>query len=509
MALRLFLWVFFLVLASSATHAAEPVAEAPPDVNEAGAPLSENAADETPAADARIDSPDGKVMPGGSPTSVYVIPVKDEVGRALLFVIRRGMKDAITKGANVIVLDMDTPGGRLDVTLEIMEMMARFDGETITYVNTEAISAGSFIAAATGEIWYAPQGIIGAAAPVAATGQEIPETMKLKLMSYLTARLESFTEGKPFRTEVIRAMMDEDYVLEIDGETIKGEGALLTLTAPRAMEEYGDPPQPLLGNGIADDLDQLLVTKFGEGGYVLNEFVPTWSEELARWLTAMSPLLLGIGLICIFFEAKTPGFGVIGVTGIILLALVFFGHHLAGLSGLEPLLIFLLGVLLVLAEVLFFPGLLFPSLIGIAMMIGALIWGMADIWPGDAFELTPEMFIRPVVNLAVGLLIGVIGMLAIAKFLPRSWLWDKLILQAGITGDSQGGGSAAEGGMLAGEIAMGTVGVAVTDLYPSGEIEIDGRRYQARLDYGTAVRGDQVEVTGRSSFGLLVRLKSR
>src|SRR5690606_22298651 len=149
----------------------------------------------------------------------------------------------------------------------IMEMMARFDGETITYVNTEAISAGPFIAAATGEIWYAPQGISGAAAPAAATGQEIPETMKRRRSRYLTDRLESFTEGKPFRTEVIRAMMDEDYVLEIDGETIKGEGALLTLTAPRAMEEYGDPPQPLLGNGIADDLDQLLVTKFGEGGY--------------------------------------------------------------------------------------------------------------------------------------------------------------------------------------------------------------------------------------------------
>lgn len=469
-------------------------------------PLSEAAlrgqAQQDPGTEAVADfAADGSV-------SIYVIPVRDEVGQALLFVLRRGMKEAISMEADVVVLDMHTPGGRLDVTLEIMEILDRFEGLSVTFVNTEAISAGAFIAAATNEIWFSPRGIIGAAAPVSVTGQDIPETMKLKLMSYLTARLESFTEGVPYRTEVLRAMMDADYELEIEGEVIKPAGELLTLTAPKAMEEYGSPPHPLLGNGIAADLDELFVGKYGEGQFSVAEFIPTWSEELARWLTAMSPLLLGVGLLCIFFEVKTPGFGIIGVAGIVSLALVFFGHHLAGLSGMEPLLIFLLGLVLVLVEVFFFPGLIFPAALGLILMVGALIWGMADIWPGDAFELTPEMFVRPILNLSIGLVLAIVGALALARFIPRSWFWDKMILEKGISGTSQQRELATVGGpRLPHQVEIGAVGVAVTDLYPTGEVEIDGERHQARLDFGSASRGDTVEVIGASNFGLLVRTK--
>jgi len=437
--------------------------------------------------------------------SVYLIPIEGEIGPALLFVLRRGMKEAIELGADVLVLEMDTPGGRLDVTLDIMEMLSRFDGRTITYVNTEAISAGAFISAATNEIWYAPRGIIGAAAPVSATGEDIPETMKLKLMSYLTARMESFTEGVPYRTEVLRAMMDSDYELEIDGTVIKPKGELLTLTASKAVERYGESDERLFGDGIAASLEELFIEKFGKGGYTIDRFVPTWSEELARWLTAISPLLLGVGLLCLFVEIKTPGFGFIGGAGIVLLALVFFGHHLAGLSGMEPLLIFLVGILLILVELFLLPGLIFPAVLGVVLMIGALLWGMADIWPGDAFELTPDLFVRPVVNLAVGLLLAIIGMLAVARFLPRSWFWDKMILDAGIAGTSQSDPLSAEKE----GVAVGAVGIAVTDRYPSGEIEIDGKRYQARLDYGSAQRGDEVEVRKVSNFELQIRRKSR
>src|SRR5690606_12164606 len=162
-----------------------------------------------------------------------------------------------------------------------------------------------------------------------------------------------------------------------------------------------------------------------------------WSEGLARWLTAMSPLFLGVGLLCIFIEVKTPGFGGIGIAGIILVALVFFGHHLAGLSGMEALLVFLLGLVVVAVEVLFFPGLIFPALTRTILKIGALIWGMADVWPGEGIEISWAVLARPLVNLAVGLIVAFAGAMALAKFLPRSLLWDKMILTAGIGGTAQ------------------------------------------------------------------------
>jgi membrane-bound serine protease (ClpP class) len=64
-----------------------------------------------------------------------------------------------------------------------MEALGRFPGKTVTYVDTEAISAGAFISAMTTEIWFAPTGVIGAAAPVLATGGEIDASMKQKIVS--------------------------------------------------------------------------------------------------------------------------------------------------------------------------------------------------------------------------------------------------------------------------------------------------------------------------------------
>lgn len=503
MRLRLFpaLIVFLALAASPGFSQVSQVPETEEEVEEAveGTPLEEA----TPV------PPPGAEVPADRPVRVYIIPVRDQIVHALMFTFRRGMKEAIEMRADVVLLHMDTPGGRLDITLEMMEMLDRFEGRTITFVDTEAISAGAFISAATNEIYFAPRGIIGAAAPVAGAGQEIPETMKLKLMSYLRARIRAFTEETPYRAEVLTAMADEDYVLEIGEEVIKEKGELLTLTATEAVREYGDPPQPLLGAGIYESIDELLREKYGEGNFETFEFIPTWSEGLARFLTAISPLLLGIGLLCIFFEVKTPGFGVIGVAGVLMVSLVFFGHHLAGLSGMEPLLVFLLGLVLVAAEVFFFPGLIFPAVLGVLLMLGALVWGMADLWPGEGFEFAPGVFTRPLINLVLGLLIAVVGAVLLARFLPRSLLWDKLVLTAGIGGSSQDPAAVGEGVPVRTRAAVGSSGVAITDLYPTGEVEIEGRRYEARVEHGSAARGEAVEVVGYIDFGLLVRRKSQ
>lgn len=174
---------------------------------------------------------------------------------------------------------------------------------------------------------------------------------------------------------------------------------------------------------------------------------------------------------------------------------------------MEPLLVFMLGLLLVFVEVFFFPGLIFPAAIGLLLMLGSLVWGMVDVWPGDSFELNPGMLARPILNLVIGMALAVIGALALAKFIPRSWFWDKMILQAGISGNSQEQMAPAGGPVVPARAAIGSEGIATTDLYPSGEVEVEGRRYQARVDYGSASRGDLVEVTGYMDFGLLVRRK--
>ena len=154
-----------------------------------------------------------------------------QIAKPELYILRRGLKAAIEQNVDTIVLDMETPGGALDVTFEMLKALEKFPGKTVTYVNREAISAGALISAGTDEIYFAPGGVIGAAAPVLATGGEIDETMREKIVSYLKARVRSVSEGKGYRGEVISAMIDKDFELKIGESVIKPKGELLSLTA--------------------------------------------------------------------------------------------------------------------------------------------------------------------------------------------------------------------------------------------------------------------------------------
>lgn len=444
-------------------------------------------------------------LPSGKKTVVYVIPVKNEINNPTLYILRRGLKEAIAQQADVVLLDMNTPGGALDVTFEIMEALEKFPGKKLTFVNREAMSAGAFISAVTDEIYFVPNGVIGAAAPVLATGGDVDKTMKQKIVSYLRARMRASSEGKGYRGQVISAMIDEDYELKIGDKVLKPKGELLSLTATEALEKYGEPPQALLGAGKAADLAALLTTKFGANNYEMRNFQVTWSEELAQYLNKFSPILLGLGLLALFIEFKTPGFGIFGITGIVLLGIVFLGNYVAGFSGHEPLLVFALGLLLVAVELFFFPGVAIVAVAGLVLMLGALVWAMADLWPGVPLTTawSGDAFVTPLQNLGLGLVLAVTLGVALARFLPKGWVWDKMVVGSAIGGAAQVAGVSPE---IAHEVAtlVGQRGVAVTVLRPSGQIEIGGRRYEAIVEIGAVDAGDAIMVRGRTDFALIV-----
>jgi membrane-bound serine protease (ClpP class) len=438
-------------------------------------------------------------------TVVYVIPVKDEINSPTLYILRRGLKEAIEQKADVVLLDMNTPGGALDVTFEIMEALEKFPGQKLTFVDREAMSAGAFISAVTDEIYFAPNGVIGAAAPVLSTGGEIDKSMKQKVVSYLRARMRATSEGKGFRGQVISAMIDEDYELKIGEKVLKPKGELLSLTATEALEKYGEPPQALLGAGKAADVTALLSAKYGANNYEVRNFQVTWSESLAKYLTAMSPILMGLGLLALFVEFKTPGFGWPGTIGILLLALVFLGNYGAGLSGHEPALLFVIGVVMVAAEIIFFPGIVVVALTGVVFMLGSLVWAGADYWPNQPMNVnfSGEMLMQPVVNLGLALVIAIGFFAALLKYLPKTGLYQHLAVQGASTTPAQTAGIAPQ---AAGTIAKltGRRGIAVTGLFPSGEVEVEGRRYQAKVDLGFVEANSPIVVTGHTDFGLTV-----
>jgi membrane-bound serine protease (ClpP class) len=495
-------WLALAALALSSFTSAEPAAAPSPSpaVEAAAGPV------ETPTGSA----PTGSAMATGqapaptAPKRVLVIPVEGEIADPILYILRRGLKQAVEEKVDVVVLDMNTPGGNLGTTLEILEALEKFPGHTITYVNKDAISAGAFIAAMTRDITFAPNGVIGAAAPVSGSGQEIDATMRAKIVSYLKARVRALSEGKGvYRGEVISAMMDLDYELKIGERVIKKKGELLSLTAKEATETFGEPPQPLLATGIAPSLGDLLDQKFGRGNHASSRLAVTWSEELAVTLNSLKPILLGLGLLALFVEYKMQGSGVFGAVGLALLAVVFASSYVAGLSGHEPVLVFALGLALLLVELFFFPGVVVMALLGVALMGGSLVWAMADLWPQEPVSVawSTDAFARPLGTLLLGLGVSVVGALLLGRFLPRRLFWDRMVLATEVSANSQ-----VEAGMpeTARASLVGETAVAVTALRPTGTVEVNGQRHEARVRVGAAEAGEHLRVVSKSGFGLVV-----
>ena len=451
-----------------------------------------------------------------SKISAFQIPVRDQIGPPILDILRRGLKDAIRDKADLVILDMDTPGGELGVTLEIMEEiienLEKFDGKIITYVNDEAISAGAYIAIATSEIAFSPKSQIGAAEAVSGGGANIDSSMKRKINSYLKAKIRNYAGDYRYRSQVMAAMMDANESLIIEGEPLKTEagslikkpGELLTLTGQEACQNYGDPPAPLLGFGVYDSVEDIMKDRYGSEQWQIKKMEINWAEEMGLWLNGIAPLILSIGLVCIFVEFKTPGFGVFGVAGILLL-LVFFGSkYVAGLAGQEELLVFLLGACLVLVEIFLAPGLILPGVLGIALMMGGIFWAMIDVWPTPDFQWSMEVIRPPLWEMIQTLgLVFLFGLL-VSKFLPKTSMWKKLILSTTLGNEwiskvnMQNQKSTSQ--------LIGKMGKSISELYPIGQIELDGIRYDARSDMGKIAKGEKIEVIKKTEFELVVRL---
>lgn len=389
----------------------------------------------------------------------YVIPVHGEVDPAVVYLVRRGVKEAVAQGASVLVLDLDTPGGRADAMEEIIRIIEHFPNPDATYsfVDPKALSAGAFLAAATRHIYMAPGSVIGAATPVLVSPaggavQQLPESYEKKILSAYQALVRATAQRHGHNPAVFEAMVDRESGLAIDGTTLLPKGKILTLTDVEASRRYGVPPRPLLSEGTVADLPAL-VRQIGGGRLV--ELRPTGFERIARGIVAAGPMLLGIGLLLGYLELKTGGsFGLFAAAALLCFLLYFFGHYLAGLSGWEPLFLFLGGAALIALELFFFPGLLLPTVAGTVLALLGLLYSAIDRYPKDPLWVGAERLAGPVFSLVLAAAGAVAIGMVVARFLPARRL---VMGPEGISADT-----------AVSPVHPGDEGIAITVLRPSG-----------------------------------------
>lgn len=396
---------------------------------------------------------------------IVVVPLHGEVAPSLLAFLRRAVKSAESNEASAIIFDMNTYGGRLDTATDIVNALNQTKIPTYIFINTNAGSAGSLIAVATQHIYMAPVSAIGAAAPILPTGEDLPATAKEKTISYWSALIRGSATKNGHNPDVAEAFMNKDKEVKIGDRVVHSKGAVLTLNAQEATERING--KPLLAEGVADSIDGLIRKAGLKGTEVRIE--PTGFEQIAFWITELAPLLLLGGILGAYLEFKIPGVTWPGVISAICFALFFLGHYLAGLAGWEVVALFVLGMVLVLIEILFFAhSTIVFGVVGVLLMLASLLWTMIDRYPGQNFFPTGKMLAMPLLNMFIAIVGSFIVIALLARYLPRTSIYRRFaLMESNPPGPSLAGVPRQFATALA--LSPGMQGIAVTVLRPSGK----------------------------------------
>jgi membrane-bound serine protease (ClpP class) len=398
-----------------------------------------------------------------------VIPLNGEIAPATHLFLRRAVKAAENAEAGAIVIEMNTYGGRLDAAADITGVLNRTTIPTYTFINTNAGSAGSLIALATRHIYMSPVSAIGAAAPVLSSGADLPATEKDKTLSYWSALVRSSALRNGHNPDIGEAFMDKEKEVKIGDRVVHAKGSLLTLNAQEASEVING--KPLLAAGIADSVADLVKKAGLKGDTVAVQ--PSGFERLAFWITALAPLLLLLAIICAYIEFKIPGVSMPGIIAAICFALFFAGHYLAGLAGWEVVALFVVGLVFVLIEILFFAhSTVVFGVVGVLLMLGSILWAMIDRYPGETFMPTGDMLAIPLRNLFITLVAAVVLIMFLARYLPKTSLYRQFALMTMIPPGPSLAGAPREFATAL-DVTPGMHGTAHTSLRPSGKARFE------------------------------------
>lgn len=452
-----------------------------------------------------IAKSDEKTTTGSFSRKVVIIPVGEEdlISRARFEFMTRTLERCTKEGAEAVIFDLDTPGGLAwDTTNLMMKDLQKLKPRSFAYVNPRALSAGAMIAIATDGIYMSPASSAGAATPIYGNGAAMGDAERAKMNSAIMSMARTVAKEKGHDPRVIEAMIDMDRGLVVNGEVLCAKGEILTLDAEQAtLQENG---RPLFAKGIVKSLDEIKKNEGLSGETIVAK--PTDFEQIAIWVTKYAAILILIGLAGGYVEMQTPGFGVPGFISLAAFGLFFFGHYVAGsLVGQETAVVaglFVLGIVLVVLELLVFPGTMLPGIAGFVCIMVALVYTMSGWEPAPSLPVPPgedapavaafslATYATGLRNFAVGI-IGAAGLLVLmGRFLPETKPFQKLVLNsvAGGTLETTPAMQTVEG------VKPGDEGITRSELRPYGTIEIAQRRMEAMVEGSYLSSGTKVRV---------------
>ena len=380
---------------------------------------------------------------------VYKVDIKDEIGPEVWRLARKSFDLAGQEKADYILIHMNTYGGMVVYADSLRSMILNSRKPVWVFIDNNAASAGALISIACDKIYMREGANIGAATVVNQTGEAMPD----KYQSYMRSMIRSTAEAQGRDTlvqgrdtvyrwkrnpHIAEAMVDQSIYIQ----GITDSGRVVTFTAREAMK-YG------FCDGMAESVDEVLKKEQVEN-YTIRSYHPTVTDRIIGFL--INPVIQGLLIMVIvggiYFELQTPGIG-------FPLAAALPGFGVAGISG-------------------------------IVLIIVALVFAGIDHF---SFRFLGD-FVRPLVR-SLFLVVSA----SLVSLLMSMWLGAKLFGSrrwAFALHAEQKPEDGYVGVDLSVREEIGKQGIAVTDLRPAGKVEVGGEVYDA-----VSLLGDYIEKGNR------------
>lgn len=394
----------------------------------------------------------------------------------MLEYFKRAIEYAESRDADVLVVQLNTPGGSISVMTEIVEAIGKSKVPVVIYVSpndAQAASAGAIITMAGQAAAMSPRTVIGAASPVDSSGGDIESTMAKKIKEDLKAKARSMVERRGAKAiSLAEAMID-------DAKAVTAKEALDAELIDFISDDTEDLLQSL--NGFTVQMDGGISLTLNTADIRTEELEINFIEQLLMMLTDpnIAFLLLAIGVQGILIEISSPGGWFAGFLGAVCLTLAIYGMGVLTVNWFGI-------IFLIIAFVLFILDIKAPThgaltTAGVAsFIVGALVLFNSPGTPQFQRVSVPLVIFM---GIFLGLLFFAILLIALrAQHRP---------VQTGS------------------ESLIGKTGTARTSVATEGQVQLESELWSAEQSAGSESigKGDLVEVVEVRGLRLIVKKK--
>lgn len=419
---------------------------------------------------------------------IYKIDIKKEIDNTTRLYLKNGLEEANKIGAKGVLLHMNTYGGQLDAADSMRTAVLYSPVPVYVFIDNNAASAGALISVAAKKIYMRNGASIGAATVVNQTGAAMPDKYQSYMRSMMRATAEAHGRDTTIETngdtiykwvrdpKIAEAMVDDRVVIP----NLVDSGKVLTLTANEA-EKWG------FCDGIAESPKEVIEKYLHMKDYEIKEYAPTFMDELKGFL--LNPIFQSILILImiggLYFELQSPGIGFPLIAAISAAVLYFAPLYIDGVAANWEILIFLCGLVLIGLEIFVIPGFGVAGISGIILVAGGLIMGLVDNNNFDFGHVSRHSF-----NVAfLTVVLGIAGGFALSIWLSSRIGMKGPLNKVALHADLEDAVGVPDYSSL-----VGKEGVTATELRPAGKVFVNNVRYEAQSTMGFIEKDAPVKI---------------